>query len=336
MLVIYSALNKNTESRIKGKSMSKQDEQRLLVRIATLYYSENKKQSEIASLLHLSQSFVSRALTRCQKEGLVKITVVQPTNIFVSLEKALEQQFGIRQAIVVDVGEEPTVAAIKHAIGSAAAHYVETRLRPEDLVGISSWSSTIRAMVDEMHPQNIRAAGVIQLLGGVGPNGNVQATILTQQLAAHLGCPAWLLPSQSIEHSVEERARLVNSPDVAAVVAKFEEVDVAIVGIGELEPSQLLKNSGNYYTEEMLTLLSSRGAVGDICLHYYDAAGEPVLTDDEDPVIGMELSQIRACKQVIALAGGQDKRNAILGALKGNYIDVLITDYPTARELIKA
>lgn len=316
--------------------MSKQDEQRLLVRIATLYYSENKKQSEIASLLHLSQSFVSRALTRCQKEGLVKITVVQPTNIFVSLEKALEQQFGIRQAIVVDVGEEPTVAAIKHAIGSAAAHYVETRLRPEDLVGISSWSSTIRAMVDEMHPQNIRAAGVIQLLGGVGPNGNVQATILTQQLAAHLGCPAWLLPSQSIEHSVEERARLVNSPDVAAVVAKFEEVDVAIVGIGELEPSQLLKNSGNYYTEEMLTLLSSRGAVGDICLHYYDAAGEPVLTDDEDPVIGMELSQIRACKQVIALAGGQDKRNAILGALKGNYIDVLITDYPTARELIKA
>ena len=33
--------------------------------------------------------------------------------------------------------------------------------------------------------------------------------------------PAWLLPSQSIEHSVEERARLVGSPDVAAVVSKF-------------------------------------------------------------------------------------------------------------------
>jgi DNA-binding transcriptional regulator LsrR (DeoR family) len=112
----------------------------------------------------------------------------------------------------------------------------------------------------------------------VGPNGNVQATILTQQLAEHLGCPAWLLPSQSIEHSVEERARLVNSPDVAAVVAKFAEVDVAIVGIGELEPSQLLKNSGNYYNEDMLHLLSERGAVGDICLHYYDASGKPVLT----------------------------------------------------------
>lgn len=315
--------------------MSKQDEQRLLVKIATLYYMEGKKQSDIASLLHLSQSFVSRALTRCQKEGLVKITVVQPGNIFVSLEKALEQQYGIRQAIVVDVGDNPNSAQIKHAIGSAAAHYVETRLRPEDIVGISSWSSTIRCMVDEMHPQNIRARGVIQLLGGVGPNGNVQATILTQQLAAHLDCPAWLLPSQSIERSVDEKKRLLESPEVADAVSRFAQVDVAIVGIGDLEPSQLLKNSGNYYDEEMLKLLAKRGAVGDICLHYYDAQGKPVLSREEDPVIGMELQQIRDCKHVIALAGGEEKRNAIHGALVGNYIDVLITDYPTARSLVK-
>ncbi|WP_024561333.1 sugar-binding transcriptional regulator [Franconibacter pulveris 601] len=316
--------------------MSKQDEQRLLVKIATLYYMEGKKQSDIASLLHLSQSFVSRALTRCQKEGLVKITVVQPGNIFVSLEKALEQQYGIRQAIVVDVGDSPNSAQIKHAIGSAAAHYVETRLRPEDIVGISSWSSTIRCMVDEMHPQNIRARGVIQLLGGVGPNGNVQATILTQQLAAHLDCPAWLLPSQSIERSVEEKKRLLESPEVADAVSRFSQVDVAIVGIGDLEPSQLLKNSGNYYDEEMLKLLAKRGAVGDICLHYYDAQGKPVLSREEDPVIGMELQQIRDCKHVIALAGGEEKRNAIHGALVGNYIDVLITDYPMARSLVKS
>lgn len=316
--------------------MSKQDEQRLLVKIATLYYSENKKQSEIASFLQLSQSFVSRALTRCQKEGLVKITVVQPTNIFVELEKEIETRYGIRQAIVVDAGENAGNAQIKHAIGSAAAHYVETRLRPADWVGISSWSSTIRCMVDEMHPQSIHAAGVIQLLGGVGPNGNVQATILTQQLAAHLGCNAWLLPSQSFEHSVEERTRLVNSPDVAAVVEKFAKVDMAIVGIGELEPSQLLKNSGNYYNEEMLQLLAERGAVGDICLHYYDESGNPVLSHEEDPVIGMELEQARACQHVIALAGGVEKTKAIRGALKGNYIDVLVTDFATARSLIAA
>ncbi|OAT25741.1 putative transcriptional regulator [Buttiauxella ferragutiae ATCC 51602] len=314
--------------------MSKQDEQRLLVKIATLYFVEGMKQSEIAGLLHLSQSFVSRAITRCQKEGVVKISVIQPANIFLSLEQALEKKYGIRQAIVVDVDESAPASQIKHAIGSAAAHYVETRLRPNDLVGISSWSSTIRAMVDELHPQSIKARGVIQLLGGVGPNGNVQATILTQNLAAQLDCPAWLLPSQSIEHSVEERAKLVASDDVAEVVNKFAEVDVAILGIGELEPSQLLKNSGNYYGEAMLKTLAERGAVGDICLHYFNAQGEPVLSKEEDPVIGMELSQVRDCPHVVALAGGSDKANAIRGALHGGYIDVLITDYPTASQLL--
>ena len=312
--------------------MAKQDEQRLLVKIATLYYLEGRKQSDIAQLLSLSQSFISRAIARCQKEGVVKISVVQPSNIFLNLEKGLEDRYGIKQAIVVDTEEDASDHTIKRAIGSAAAHYLETRLRPKDLIGVSSWSSTIRAMVDEVHAQNLKANGVIQLLGGVGPNGNVQATILTQTLAQRLNCEAWLLPSQSIEGSTEEKNRLVASKDVADVIARFDEVDIAIVGI--LEPSQLLKTSGNYYHEDMLQVLAERGAVGDICLHYYDKNGKAVLRDDEDPVIGMALEKVKKCPNVVALAGGSEKVAAIKGALSGGYIDVLITDYPTARLLI--
>lgn len=315
--------------------MSKQDEQRLLVKIATLYYLESRKQSDIAQLLSLSQSFVSRAITRCQKEGVVKISVVQPSNIFLNQEKGIEEMYGLKQAIVVDVEEGASDFAIKRAIGSAAAHYLETRLRPKDLVGVSSWSSTIRAMVDEVHAQNLKASGVIQLLGGVGPNGNVQATILTQTLAQQLNCEAGLLPSQSIEGSVDEKKRLMASKDVADVVSRFDDVDIAIVGIGILEPSQLLKTSGNYYNEEMLRVLADRGAVGDICLHYYDAQGRAVLEEHEDPVIGMELAKVKNCPNVVALAGGTDKVAAIKGAMAGGYIDVLITDYPTARRLVK-
>jgi len=315
--------------------MAKQDEQRLMVKIATLYYSEGMKQSDIAQMLKLSQSFVSRILNRSVKEGVVKISVVPPANIFPAIEKAIEQTYGLPQAIVVDVPDNASPLQIKQAIGSAAAHYLETRLRADELIGISSWSGTIRAMVDALHPLNVPCKGVIQLLGGVGANGNVQATILTQNLAALLNCPSWLLPSQSIEHSVRDRQRLASSPDVAEVLEKFEQVDLAIVGIGDLEPSALLRNSGNYYDEEMLRTLAQRGAVGDICLHYFDAQGEPVLSAEEDPVIGMELAQVRRCPQVVALAGGQEKAHAIRGALRGGYVNVLIVDYPTARLLVE-
>ena len=131
-----------------------------------------------------------------------------------------------------------------------------------------------------------------------------------------------------------EKNRLIASQDVADVVSRFDEVDIAIVGIGILEPSQLLKTSGNYYHEDMLQVLAERGAVGDICLHYYDKKGQAVLSDDEDPVIGMALEKVKKCPNVVALAGGSDKVAAIKGALSGGYIDVLITDYPTARLLV--
>lgn len=96
--------------------MAKQDEQRLLVKIATLYYLEGRKQSDIAQLLSLSQSFISRAIARCQKEGVVKISVVQPSNIFLNLEKGLEDRYGIKQAIVVDTEEDASDHTIKRAI----------------------------------------------------------------------------------------------------------------------------------------------------------------------------------------------------------------------------
>ncbi|CAG9000823.1 MAG: Deoxyribonucleoside regulator [Candidatus Celerinatantimonas neptuna] len=316
--------------------MLKRDEQRLLIKIATLYYEERQKQSDIAKRLDLSQSFVSRALARCLKENLVKISVVQPANIYLKTEAQLQARFGLGQAIVVDVEDPDNDDEIKKSIGSAAAHYLQTSLNVDDLVGISSWSSTIRAMVEELHPLKTKAKGVVQLLGGVGVNGSIQATMLTHSLASILNCEAYLLPSQSIERTVEYKQLLLNSKEVSSVVSMFNEVDLALVGIGMLEPSHLLKASGNYYEEDMLEILASKGAVGDICLHYFDEKGDPVLTDEIDPVIGMELSQVKECPRVIALAGGAEKAQAIKGALLGNYIDVLIVDYPTARMILQS
>jgi DNA-binding transcriptional regulator LsrR (DeoR family) len=314
--------------------MLKRDELRLLTKIATLYYGENQKQSDIAGQLDLSQSFVSRALTRCVKEGIVKISVVQPPHVYLNLEAVIQEKFNISQAIVVDVAEQADDELIKNAIGSAAAHYLETTLHHNELVGVSAWSGTIRSMVEQLHPLNIKAKGVVQLLGGVGLNGNIQATMLTHSLAKLLNCPPYLLPSQSIERTVDYKHALMRTEDVGDVVSMFQDVTLALVGIGMLEPSALLKNSGNYYQQEMLSTLAERGAVGDICLHYFDDYGQPVLSEDEDPVIGMELELVKLCPRVVALAGGIDKTQAIKGALVGGYIDVLIIDINTAKQLV--
>ena len=313
--------------------ISVQSDLRLLVKIATLYYDEGLKQSDIAKLLSLSQSFVSRSLRQCVKEGIVKINVAHPPNVFVLQEKKIQDKYGLSQAIIVDVVDNPSPEQVKRVIGSMSAHYLETTLSSDELIGVSSWSGTIRCMIDSMHPSTQKSKGIIQLLGGIGQNGNLQANMLAYSLANLLNCEPFLLPAINIESTVEDKKNLLKSAEVSSVVDRFTEVDIAIIGIGSMEPSTMLLNSGNYYNEKMAEKLASRGAVGDVCLHYFDKNGQAVLEEEEDPVISMSLQQLKDCPRVVALAGGMEKVEAIGSALKGGFIDVLITDRVTAESL---
>ncbi|MGR6980648.1 sugar-binding transcriptional regulator [Testudinibacter sp. P27/CKL/0425] len=316
--------------------MSIRDELRLLVKIANLYYIDKLKQSDIAKKLNLSQSFVSRSLSRCLNEGIVKINIVQPAEFFLNLENQLQKKFDLEQVVIVDIDESSNSEAIKKTIGSAAAYYLQTTIRDNELIGLSAWSDTIKAMTEQLPKQTIKAKGVVQLLGGVGINGSVQANFMTHELADKLNCKPFLLPAQSLTGTMSYKNELFSSNEIASVINQFKDIDIALIGIGMLEPSLLLKNSGLYYKDEMLSFLASRGAVGDICLHYYDQNGNPILNEHEDPVIGMPLKLIKECPRVVALAGGDEKVSAILGSLKGGYIDVLITDKFVASKLLEA
>ena len=74
---------------------------------------------------------------------------------------------------------------IANDLGAAAAFYLENTLKASDVVGISSWSAALLAMVNAMHPsQRFKNTRVVQILGGVGsPNAEVHATQLTRRLA---------------------------------------------------------------------------------------------------------------------------------------------------------
>lgn len=104
--------------------MSQIEEQRLITKIASLYYEEGLKQSEISAQLDLSQSFISRALRRALQEGVVKISVMRLQGLHLELETQLQRRYGVRQVIVVEATEPGNDESIKQAIGSAAAHYL--------------------------------------------------------------------------------------------------------------------------------------------------------------------------------------------------------------------
>ena len=74
--------------------------------------------------------------------------------------------------------------------------------------------------------------------------------------------------------------------------------------------------------------------MGDICLRFFDREGRPVVTPLNDRVISMSLAQLKGVKRSVGVAGGPRKTEAIRGAIKGRWINILITDQLTAQRLM--
>ncbi len=317
--------------------MARIDELRLMTRVARMHYEQAMRQSDIAKQLGLSQATISRVFNRARDEGIVRISVNVPQGVYADMEEELIAAYDLRDAIVVDcVSENEQI--VQRDVGAAAAYYVETTIKPNEVIGISSWSSSLLALVDAMH-QVPRKPGVqvVQILGGVGnPSAEVHAARLTSRLARLVNGQATFLPAPGVVGSKESLEVLLADSYVQEAMALFDQVGLALVGIGAVEPSELLAESGNIFSGTELDILRSAGAVGDILLHFFDENGQPVDTSLNNRVISMSLPQLQDVDRAVGVAGGKRKQKAILGALRGDLINVLITDCFTAGRLLDA
>jgi DNA-binding transcriptional regulator LsrR (DeoR family) len=315
--------------------MARLDELRLMAKVARMYYRDGLRQIQITARLNIHQSTVSRLLKRAEREGIVRMTLTMPAGLHADLEDALQSAYGLRDAIVVDAVDQEE--QIVRDLGAAAAFYLETTLKPRDIVGISSWSAALLAMVEAMHPRlRGSSAHVVQILGGIGnPGAEVHATQLTQRLANLLGGAATLLPAPGAVGSADARRVMLRDRYVQEAMALFKSITVALVGIGAVAPSKMLAASGNVFSARELKSLSDRGAVGDICLRFFDANGAPVVTPLNERVIAIDFADLKRVDRVVGIAGGRRKFAAIRGALRGRRINILITDRSTAERLVK-
>ncbi len=319
--------------------MPRIDELRLMTKVSRLYHERGFRQNDIVERLGLSQSTVSRLLKRAREERIVRVSIVVPTGVHTELEEQLQSEFGLRDAIVVDVDEgENTSERVLKYIGSAAAHYVEAILQRGEIVGVSSWSRALLAMMDAMprmpHPTN---ATVVQMLGGIGdPSKDTQASALTRQFATLVRGGPKYLPAPGVVRSAESRRFFLDDRFVRETIDLFPSISLALVGVGAVAPDHRTSSSAVVFSNQELDQALDRGAVGDLCLRFFDAAGEPVKTALDESVIGISLEQLRNVRRCIAVAGGQEKVASIRAAIHGGWINGLITDRFTAASLLSA
>lgn len=310
------------------------DNQRLMIKVARLYHTHGIRQTDIASRLQISQSRVSRLLTQAEDASIVRTIVVVPRHIHADLEERVEERFGIGEVHVVDAVSEDE-AELNRDLAHATAALLQELTAEFPVVGFTSWSKTLRMTIDALQPLRMRSGQVVEMLGDLGPPDlQHDAARSTQRLASLAGAHPVFLRTPGVVSSPEMRELLL-SRDLYARKAldALASIDLALLGIGDCHIDPVLRPGDNFFTEEQFAAVRAKGAVGEVCLHFIDADGEPV-GDLDDLVIGVTAAQIRNARRRWAVAGGKRKYEAVHAALTGGWVDTLVTDAATAQYLL--
>lgn len=311
-----------------------EDRTELLASVASMYYEDNLTQDEIARRINQSRSTVSRLLQEARASGVVEITVHYPWKNIPELEQELTARFPLRQARVL-AGRGRSYKEIQRGLGVLAARYLESLLRDGAILGIS-WGVAVYHTVRAMRAQKPLAITAVQMVGAVGEGDPlIDGPDLVRLLAGVYGGEYRYLHAPLIVADRQTRERLLQEPRIMETLALARRAEIALVGIGAPVAGVYSLLRAGYLSQADLASLRAQGVVGDICARHYDAFGNELDIELNHRVVGIELEALHTIPHVVGVAGGEAKAGAILGALRGGHVNVLVTDDAAATGVLK-
>ena len=306
-------------------------ERRILVKVANMYYVENLKQSDIAQRMGIDRTTVSKYLKKALKDKIVKITVERDS--FDELEAALEHRFGLKEACVVPKSYDMQV--IKQNMARAGLGLLRRIIGGEKTVGLA-WGTSVSEMAALAEQEkNVQAdADFVPLDGGPeNIDSEYHVNTICYQMARAFGGRSHYIYAPAIAKTADIRRAILQDVNYEKISAFWEKIDIGIVGIGAPVKSSNLVWAGSF-GREAIESLARTGAVGEICSVFYDINGHEVETPFSDRIISVGLEKMRQWEYNIALAASREKVPAIMGALRGRLVNVLVTDEETAKILL--
>ncbi len=308
-------------------------DQRTRIRIAHWYYEVGLTQEEIGRRLQIPRQRVNQIVKNLVADGVVSIRINGLDQEYIRLESAIEERYGIRQALVADCDQ--TEAPLLHVLGGKAAEYLDDFIRDGNTIGIS-WGQTMGGTVNALRDAHKTDCSVIQLVGGMNISGNHTMTKpdeITRILASKLHCSYQNLYAPAMFDSKLAKELIMREDSILRVLEAMRRCDIAIMGIGEIQQDATVVQNG-YISPDQVEMLRIAGYVGDICFNRFDINGNWEDGELSSLTLGVDPDTLKNIPHVIAVAGGVQKRDAIIGALRTGCIDVLVTDSVTARSLL--
>jgi lsr operon transcriptional repressor len=312
----------------EGRSGSEE----LLLRVAWFYYKDELTQDEIARRLSVSRASVGRMLDRARKVGLVTINLNADHLDAFEVSRQLRRTFGLAEALVVP-DHQTEAGHLNARLGLGGAQFMSTHLRPGGTLGVG-WGDTVSRVIAATNFGAVGPVRMVSLTGGVDAYLPAFLSSKGEGVTESEMTSATVIPTPIVASTPELAAALKAEPSIQQVLKQACGVEQALVGVGTPTTDATIVQMG-YLAADDVRALRDHHVVGDILGQFFDASGQVVKLPIHDRRIGIELSDLAQIPKVVGVAGGLHKAEAILGALRGGYLDVLVTNELTALRLLE-
>ena len=300
-------------------------EESLMVKAAWYYYFENMTQQAIADRLSISRMRVIKLLEAARQTGVIQFRLRSDGVGMVEQSQQLINKYGLKDVFLIPAVNEDE-SHPNESIARAGAMYIADRLGDNACINVG-YGDTLGRTLNHLATMVQTPVTCISLTGGVSNYlPNTRSHVFNARLH--------LIPAPLLASSPEMAAAMRQEGSVSEVIRMSELSSFTLVGIGSLGDSATVFRSGVLRQTDML-YLKMHNAVGDVLCHFLDKDGSLIPSPIEDRLISAPLERLRQMPNVIGLAAGKEKIEAIRAVLRGGYLDILITDEPTAALLLK-
>jgi DNA-binding transcriptional regulator LsrR (DeoR family) len=301
----------------------------LTATVARRYYLDGESKSDIADELGLSRFKVARLLDHARASGLVRIELDYRGELDLDLSVRLAATYGLRHSIVVDSPEDDD-ALLRSNLGRAGARLLTETVHADDVLGLA-WARSLMSMRTEL--SRLAPCSVVQLTGALSrPDVDESSIELVRDVARTANGPAFYFYAPMILPDAGTVRALRTQPEVARAISEFPRVTKAVVGLGAWRAGQ--STVADAVTEAERQEMYDLGVRAELCGIQLDAEGNTVTTALTERLIGIDAEGLRAVPEVIAIAYGTPKAQAVRAALRGGLVTSLVTHRGMAWELL--
>lgn len=297
--------------------------------VARRFYLEGVSKSDIATELGVSRFKVARMLDWARASGLVRIELETPGSINLDLSVQLRAAHGLRHCVVVEAPEDDD-ALLRGALSQAAAELLSEITEPGDVLGLA-WARSLMGMRNSI--TRLAACDVVQLTGALSLPNDDSSVELVRDLARKANGQGFFYYAPMVLPDAATARVLRTQSDIARAIERYPDVTKAVIGVGAWQ--QGLSTVVGALTEAERREIYDLGVRAELSGVQIDADGCPVETPLTDRLIGISAEQLHAVPDVIAVAYGTAKIDAVHAGIRGGFINSVVTHTAMASGLLQ-